>query len=136
MAIGASAADGPLPIGDIIAVGIVVVALVVEHGLAPEEVLVLGGGQAHRLTAAAGAAAAPTSAPQPAPTVAKPRKYPNQTCEEDVRIRLREEKNKICNKGFAATCGGGRISEKKLPFIPCSTVKLSLEQRQACLAAR
>ena len=136
VAIGASAADGPLPIGDIIAVGIVVVALVVEHGLAPEEVLVLGGGQAHRLTAAAGAAAAPTSAPQPTPTVAKPPKYPNQTCEEDVRIRLREEKNKICNKGFAATCGGGRISEKKLPFIPCSTVKLSLEQRQACLAAR
>lgn len=136
-AIAAASADGPFPVGDVIAVGIVVVALVVEHGLAPEEVLVLGSGQAHRLTAAASAAAATTSpAPQLAPTVAKPRKYPNQTCEDDEMARLEAWMHGICDKGFAATCGGGKVKAEDLPFIPCSTIKLSIQQRQACLAAR
>lgn len=137
-AIAAAAADGPLPPGDIIAVGSLAVALIAELTLDPEEVLVANRSQAHRLTAAASAAAATPSAPQPAPTVAKPRKYPNQTCEEDVRERLGDEMKKICKSegGFAATCGGGGIAKSKVPFIPCSKIRLSLQQRQACLAAR
>ncbi|MBK9258335.1 MAG: hypothetical protein IPM54_00690 [Polyangiaceae bacterium] len=77
---------------------------------------------------------ATTTAP-PIP-IALPRKYPNQTCEEAERIRLNDEMHKVCDKGFAATCGGRKINEDKLPKIPCSVVKLSLLQRRACLAAR
>ena len=147
VAIGASAADGPLPIGDIIAVGIVVVALVVEHGLAPEEVLVLGGGQAHRLTAAASAAAATTSAPQPtttaqpAPTVVKPRKYPNQTCEEDERIRLEAAKKAVCPEKPQTfpgrPCHHERKKDKALAEkYPCSLILARIAAINACIAAR
>ncbi len=141
--------------GEIIAVGIVALTLIELGILEPEDIL--AGGQAHGSTptiAAAGgavggavgtAAVTPIAPPTPATsttapvaTVAKPQKYPNQTCEEDERIRLRNEKNKICNLngGYAARCGGGKVNEDKLPLIPCSAILLSLRQRQACLAVR
>lgn len=138
-AIAAAAADGPLPPGDIIAVGSLAVALIAELTLDPEELLVANRSQAHRLTAAASAAAATPSAPtSPAPTTtaAKPRKYPNQTCEEDVRERLDDEMHEICNnkkRGFAARCNP---KKERVEVIPCSAIKLSIQQRQACLAAR
>ncbi|MBK9262133.1 MAG: hypothetical protein IPM54_20305 [Polyangiaceae bacterium] len=78
---------------------------------------------------------ATTTAP-PIP-IALPRKYPNQTCEDDEMARLEKEMHKICDKGFAATCGGSsKIIQDNLPVIPCSAIKLSIQQRQACLAAR
>ncbi len=146
-AIAAASADGPFPVGDVIAVGIVVVALVVEHGLAPEEVLVLGGGQAHRLTAAASAAAATTSAPQPtttaqpAPTVVKPRKYPNQTCEEDERIRLEAAKKAVCPEKPQTfpgrSCHHKTAKEKALAEkYPCSLLRSRIAAVNTCVAAR
>jgi hypothetical protein len=83
-------------------------------------------------------APAPTSGPPPAPPpppVVKPRKYPNQTCEEAEREHLEEEKKKVCElkEGFAATCNQ---SLKKLKKIPCSAIKLAIQQRQTCKAAR
>ncbi|MBK9266467.1 MAG: hypothetical protein IPM54_42600 [Polyangiaceae bacterium] len=49
--------------------------------------------------------------------------------------RLEKEMHKICDKGFAATCGG-KAKKTDLPLIPCSAIKLSILQRQACIAAR
>jgi hypothetical protein len=49
--------------------------------------------------------------------------------------RLEAWMHPICDKGFAVSCGGDH-REPKFDKIPCSTVKLSIQQRQACVAAR
>jgi hypothetical protein len=63
------------------------------------------------------------------------RRYPNQTCENDVLDPLEDQKNELCNKGYAATCGS-KVSTKLRARIPCSAIKLSLEQRDVCLKQR
>ena len=49
--------------------------------------------------------------------------------------RLEDEMHAICGKGYAAPCSGDH-TKPKFDRIPCSAVKLSIQQRQACLAAR
>src|SRR5262249_53443480 len=54
---------------------------------------------------------------------------------DDELARLEKEMHERCDAGYAATCGG-KINKSALPFISCSAIKLSLQQRRACLAAR
>ena len=72
-----------------------------------------------------------------APPIAVPRRWPGQTCENTELDRLQKEKGKICNLkgGYAVNCSGD-LKDPAFNEIPCSAVKLSILQRQACLAAR
>ncbi len=133
VAVGISLADTPAPgIADIVALGFFAVAMLAAGGMTVYEIVTTPSTATTTTPAPPIPATTPTATP-----VAAPRKYPNQTCENDEMARLEKEMHEIfCDKGYAATCGGGGISKKKLPFIPCSAVRLSLQQRQACLAAR
>ena len=116
-----SSARVPL-IGDKLALGILAVSLVAVGGIA-----------VHKIFFAPSAGTTTTAAPSP--TVVAPRRYPNQTCEDAELDRLEDEAHDRCDlkKGFAADCNQ---NEKKLEMIPCSRIKLSLQQRRACLDAR
>ena len=125
-----SSARVPL-IGDKVALGILAVSLVAVGGIAVHKIFFAP--SAGTITTAPPSPATATTA-VPAPP---PRKYPNQTCEDDERERLGNEKDTICNVGYAAKCSGKTEKDKaKLEKIACSLVLLSIQQRQACLAAR
>lgn len=82
------------------------------------------------------ASAAPTTTATTAPTVLPmTRKYPNQTCTDEMMASLEKEMHDRCDGGYAATCGSG-INKNKRPFIPCSAIKLSIAQRHICLKHR
>ena len=109
-ALAASQADTPAPgPGDAVAVGIFAVALIESGAIIAYELMTY-----ESVTVAAGRVPAPASATQakpPTPPVVKPRKYPNQTCEEDERERLEEEKKKVCQLNspliyWRGTCRG------------------------------
>ena len=120
VALVASQVDTPAPgPGDLVAVGIFAVSLVAVGGISIYIYVT------HEDSPV------PTPQPQPAP-----RRYPNQTCDDKELDRLEDEMHKLCDSGFAATCGGKKIKKEKLPKIPCSAIKLSLLQRRACMAAR
>ncbi len=73
------------------------------------------------------------------PIAVPTRRYPNQTCDDDELKPLEQEKDKLCNSGYAANCTGDRTREdvkKRLDGIPCSAIMLSLAQRYACLKQR
>jgi len=127
VAVVVSQLDTPAPgPGDLLAVGIFAVSLVAAGGIS---VYIYVKNQD---------SPGPTSQPQspPAPQPA-PRKYPNQTCENDEMARLEKEMHTLCDGGFAATCGGSsKKIQENLQVIPCSAIKLSIQQRQACVAAR
>ncbi len=128
VALVASQLDTPAPgPGDLVAVGIFAVSLVA-----------VGGISVYIYVKNNKDSPGPTSQPQPPPAPQPaPRKYPNQTCENDEMARLEEAMHTICDKGFAATCSGNSRKEKEmLAQIPCSAIKLSIQQRQVCLAAR
>ena len=74
-----------------------------------------------------------TDPPPPPPPSPPARRYPNQKCEDDELDRLGREKDKLCERTYAAKCN---VNEKKRTGIPCSAILLSLQQRRACLAAR
>jgi len=84
------------------------------------------------MPALSAATAAPTAVPIPT-AIPVARRYPNQTCEDDELDRLGQEKDKLCERTYAARCN---INEKKREAIPCSAILLGLQQRRACLAAR
>lgn len=91
---------------------------------------------ASAVTAEPTATAAPTVAPVPVTTsTPKARRYPNQTCEDDELDRLEGEKDRLCKVGYAVSCKGD-LSKPKFARIACSAIKLSILQRQQCLAAR
>lgn len=142
VAAAAAAADGPLPIGDIIAVGSLAVALIAELTLDPEELLVANRSQANGLTAAASAAAAPTSALQPAPTTGvNKRRHPYQTCENDELDRLEAAKKAVCPeepKTFPGRpCHHERKKDKALAEkYPCSLILARIAAVNTCVAAR
>lgn len=75
-----------------------------------------------------------TTDPPPPPPPPPPRRYPKQTCENDELDALEAEKKKLCYSGYAATCGDP--TKKRFTKIPCSAIKLSIQQRLACLKAR
>jgi Novel toxin 16 len=128
-----SQVDSPLPgLADAVALGILVAGMLHAGGVMVDEIIAAE--QAEAAASAAPSAVASTTAP--VATVAKARKYPNQTCEDDERERLDDEMHEICNnkkRGFAAKCNP---KKERVDDIPCSAVKLSIQQRQACLAAR
>ena len=124
VALVASQVDTPAPgPGDLVAVGIFAVSLVAVGGISIYIYVT------HEDSPV------PTPQPQPQPA---PRRYPNQTCDDKELDRLEEEKKKVCRPpgGFAAKCPGKSEKIDKFEKIPCSLVLLSLQQRQACLAAR
>lgn len=87
----------------------------------------------------AAVSAAPTATAMPttsATSIPRPRRYPNQTCDDDVLSRLEREKGILCDRGFAANCKGDPVKNNKLKNTPCSEIKLSLEQRYLCLKQR
>ena len=126
-----SSARVPL-IGDKVALGILAVSLVAVGGIAVHKIFFAP--SAGTTTTAPPSPATATTA-VPAPTVPAPRKYPNQTCENDEMARLEADMHTLCDGGFAATCGS-KVNKNKLAEIPCSAIKLSIQQRQACVAAR
>lgn len=74
-------------------------------------------------------------APVPPPATGT-RRNAGQTCEDVELDRLQKEKGLACNSGYAVQCPKDLSKPKKIDKIPCSAVKLSIQQRQACLAAR
>jgi hypothetical protein len=89
-------------------------------------------------TSVPAATSAPATTVVPMATaVPKARRYPNQTCDDDMLDRLEGEKDKLCYPadGYAAICGGGTSKSKK-PLIPCSAIKRGIEQRNLCLKQR
>jgi hypothetical protein len=137
VALVTSQVDGPLPGGDAIALGMLAVAAIAVGAITVYDIVTAPENEPTTTAVPAPASVAQPNA-TPAPAV-KPRKYPNQTCEDDERERLQAEKKKICDLkgGYAASCTGKSLKDKeKLAKIPCSLIKLSLQQRRACMAAR
>ena len=84
------------------------------------------------------ARATPAAVPSTA-AVPKTRKYPNQTCEDDELEKLEDQKEKLCNSGYAANCTGNRERpevKERHEQIPCSAIMLSISQRLLCLEQR
>jgi len=77
--------------------------------------------------------ATPTTTAPPIPIGVPTTRYPNQTCTDKELNRLQNEKGRICNAGYAANCNP---KKERVEDIPCSAIKLSLQQRRACKAAR
>lgn len=118
--------DSPLPgPADLAALGILTIGLYKAGAVAINALI----------TATAPAPTASTPPPPAPPPPPPPRRYPNQTCENAELDRLEAEKKPICKPegGIATTCNQ---NEKKLDKIPCSLIKLAIQQRQACKAAR
>ncbi|MBK9265376.1 MAG: hypothetical protein IPM54_37025 [Polyangiaceae bacterium] len=131
----ASQTDSPAPgPGDLVAVGILAVGLLAVGAISAYEIIATEDTPVTTTPA-------PASAAQPkattAPPVPAPRRYAGQTCENVELDRLEDEKDKICKPegGFAAICKGDH-TKPKFAKIPCSAIKLAIQQRQACKAAR
>jgi hypothetical protein len=91
------------------------------------------------LSSAPAASVAPTATALPttaATSVPQTRRYPDQTCEDDVLDRLQNEKWDLCDKGFALNCKRQKGDEEIVARIPCSKILRSLQQRLACLSQR
>jgi hypothetical protein len=83
----------------------------------------------------------PTATAVPTTTaVPKPRKYPNQTCEDDELKALEAEKKRLCeDTKFPANCTGKREKDSVLDKhnkIPCSAIQHSIALRLLCLNQR
>lgn len=87
------------------------------------------------VAAAAPSATTMATAAVGAKAVAKPRRYPNQTCENEELDELEEAKNTSCNVKYPADCSKTR-SKKMLGRIPCSAILESLRLRHICLKRR
>jgi hypothetical protein len=61
------------------------------------------------------------------------RRYPGQTCENDVLDGLEKEKDKLCGGYSVSSCNPKKVDTSK---IRCSAILRAIPQRQACLAAR
>lgn len=66
----------------------------------------------------------------------KRRRYPNQTCENEVLDELQAEMHRICNAIPGISCSPKKTNPKKLAKIPCSAIRKRLAAQKACLAAR
>ena len=66
----------------------------------------------------------------------KPRRYPNQTCENEVLDELQAEMHRICNAIPGESCSSKKVSQKKLARRPCSAIRTRIAALEACLAAR
>jgi hypothetical protein len=77
---------------------------------------------------------ATTTAP-PIP-IALPRKYPNQTCDEKVRIDLQAAMKAICNGFPGEPCKPQKSNAERLPLIACSVIKARIAAVTVCAAAR
>ncbi len=71
------------------------------------------------------AGASASSQPQAVPQT-KPRKYPDQTCEDERREELQSAKNRACN--VPRSC--------KAQSLDCDEILRRIEQNKACLSAR
>ena len=80
----------------------------------------------------------PQQQPQipPAIPLPKPRRYPNQTCEDEVLDKLQVEKDKICNSIPGESCSPSKVSPKKLEKRPCSKIRERNRAIRDCLAIR
>lgn len=61
------------------------------------------------------------------------RRYPSQTCENDVLDGLEKEKDKLCGGYAVSSCNPKKVDTSQ---IRCSAILRAIPQRQACLAAR
>jgi hypothetical protein len=83
----------------------------------------------------------PTATAVPTTTaVPKPRRHPNQTCENDELDALEDEKKRLCvDTKFPATCTGKRKFDwvvREQDKIPCSAIQRSIALRLLCLKQR
>jgi hypothetical protein len=139
-----SQVDSPAPgLADAVALGLLVGGLCHASGVAIQELIDNPTATVAPTATATPSATASTTTATPTtttsvPAVVKSRKYPNQTCEDDERERLGKEMDKICKpeEGFATVCPKDPLRKKEFAKIPCSLIKLSLQQRRACMAAR
>ncbi|MBK9265489.1 MAG: hypothetical protein IPM54_37595 [Polyangiaceae bacterium] len=70
-----------------------------------------------------------TAPPIPIPIAVPTTRYPNQTCTDKELDRLEAEKKKLCYAGYAASCSGNH-EKPKFTKIPCSAIKLAIQQRR------
>jgi len=73
--------------------------------------------------------------PLPVP-VPGPRRYPNQTCENNVLDHLQAEMHAVCDAISGGSCSEAKVSPKRLSRRPCSTIRISIQQRRDCIALR
>jgi hypothetical protein len=83
----------------------------------------------------------PTATAVPTTTaVPKPRRHPNQTCENDELDALEAEKKRLCGKKYAADCSGNRLKSAtvadRMDNTPCSAIQRSIGERMLCLKQR
>jgi hypothetical protein len=77
---------------------------------------------------------ATTTAP-PIPLVL-PRKYPNQTCDEKVRLGLQAAMKAVCEGFPGKSCSESKKTAELLPVYPCSVLKARIPAVLVCVAAR
>jgi hypothetical protein len=75
----------------------------------------------------------PVPIPVPAPQT---RRWPNQTCEDNVLDQLQAEMHRICDAIPGDSCSPSKVSQKKLDRRPCSAIRTRIAALKACLAAR
>jgi len=127
-----SQVDSPAPgPADVVALGMIVVGLV-SAGYVAAMVYTSPG----VVAATPAPTTKPTTTAPPIPIGVPTTRYPNQTCKNDELDRLEAEKKKLCESGYATDCPKDPLRKREFAKIPCSLIKLSLQQRQACKAAR
>jgi hypothetical protein len=79
-------------------------------------------------------AATPTATPA-TPTAAA-RRWPNQTCENDVLDGLQAAMHAICDTIPGVSCSPSKTNPKVLARTPCSQIRVRIQAIRACMAAR
>lgn len=130
----ASQADSPLPgLGDVVGLGILVAGMLHAGGVMVDEIIAAEQAQA---TASATPTATTTTTAPPI-TIAVPRRYPGQTCDDNKLDELEGAMKAIC-KGFPGdTCRQiNRRDAERLQAYPCSLLKARIPALLLCVAAR
>jgi hypothetical protein len=81
----------------------------------------------------------PQQGPVPAPgsaTQPGPRRWPNQTCDNETLDTLQSEMHKICDNIPGESCSPSKVSQKRLDRRPCSEIRERIQAFRDCLAAR
>jgi hypothetical protein len=88
----------------------------------------------HAATTAAKPTATTTAPPIP---LVLPRKYPNQTCDEKVRLGLQAAMKAVCEGFPGDNCSQKRKKEQALARVyPCSLILARIAAVKVCVAAR
>jgi hypothetical protein len=72
----------------------------------------------------------------PPVAVTRPRKYPNQTCEEDVREELGRQKDAACKVIWSCKNDVERLGKKNEKLLTCPELLFRIAIDKVCLDAR